>query len=525
MEHPVQTIWTLIFITITYFLILRPFILSPLRMIPGPPLYKITKLLAYNDQRVESRNVKLNEWHTKYGPVIQVGPNEISLSSLDHLKRVYIKQNLPKSSFYAQFNNFDELNAFSILDRRDHITRKKLMTKIYTKTNIFQQDSQRHINTKVGNLLQFTEQTLGNSIDVYEMFNSLAMDVVTYYEVGSKFSTNLLLDLKQRKVIKAFRASSSMWFWTTLVPSLWSWIADDTTTRLSNECREWSKAKFLEAYEDLEQNGDTMEMSLVRQLWSIGMSKWAIGSEVFDHVAAGHETTGTSLAFCTWQLSRPINKHIQDKIYNELCDHFGSTPLSYLPLDEVDKLPYVDAVISETTRLHAAIPGSEPRIVDSKDGYSVTLPNGTSVNLPQGTIVSVQPWSIHNDPSIFVHPEQFHPERWLKQEDETDDDFKTRLKIMRSAMFAFGAGNRMCLGMNVAITEMKLCIAQLYWRYNSHVSSDWCNRLSDEPAMMGTHGIDMKNKHNLTDVQLMSMADSYTSRPLFDECWLTWEER
>nr|QFR37226.1 cytochrome P450 [Cyberlindnera americana] len=524
LSHPAETLSTLIVISVTYFFILQPFVLGPLHKLPGPPLYKITDFFQLNDQRIESRNVKLNKWHDEYGPVIQIGPNEVSLSTVDHLKKIYIKQNLPKSSFYAQFNNFDQLNAFSTLDRQDHIDRKKLMTKIYTKSSVFQKDSQDHLNLKVNNLLKFVDDTCNTPIDVYEMFNSLAMDVVTYYELGSKFTTNLLLDLKQRKVIEAFRASSAMWFYTTLAPKLWSYAADNETARLSGDCREWSKNKFLEAYEDLEKNGDTMEQSLVRNLYTIGLNKWAIGSEVFDHLAAGHETTGASLAYCAWQLSRPINQRIQDKICQELTAHFGA-PLDTLSLDSIDKLPYLEAVITEVTRLHAAIPGSEPRVVDSNSGYEVSLLSGETVVLPKGTVVSVQPWSTHNDPQIFVEPEAFHPERWLQQQGEPDDEYKERSKLMRSAIFTFGAGNRMCLGMQVALAEMKVCVAQLYWRYKSRVSEEWCDKLSDEPAMMGTYGITGKNKQDLTDVQLMSMADSYTSRPLFNECWLTWEKR
>lgn len=89
------------------------------------------------------------------------------------------------------------------------------MAKLYSKTSVFMNSSQVHINDKVNNVLQFVGSHVGDGIDVYELFNSLAMDVVTFFEFGSKFSTNLILDLDQREIIKSFRASSSMWFYTT----------------------------------------------------------------------------------------------------------------------------------------------------------------------------------------------------------------------------------------------------------------------------------------------------------------------
>jgi unspecific monooxygenase len=148
------------------------------------------------------------------------------------------------------------------------------------------------------------------------------------------------------------------------------------------------------------------------------------------------------------------------------------------------------------------------------------------VDLPEGTVVSVQPWTIHNDAAIFARPEIFKPERWLKQENETDSEFKQRFQGMRNRLFTFGHGNRMCLGMNIAMIEMKLTIAQLYWRFNSQISRTWCTKLSEDPAVMGYSTFDLKkSKRELTDVELMSMADSYTSRPMFDECWLEWASR
>lgn len=303
-ESPITTFTALLTLVLTYKFILYPFFLNPLHSIPGPLLYKITDLFALNDQRIESRNVKVHRLHQKYGSVVQLSPHEISLSTLSSLKKIYIKENFPKTSFYAQFQNFGAVNAFSTLPSVEHIKRKRLMAKLYSKSAVFSQKSQQHINTKVNNLLKFVSGTMGKSIDVYELFNSLAMDVVTFYEFGSKFSTNLLLDLEARDIIKAFRASSSMWFYTTLAPQFWNMAADKQTAKRSVECREWVRSKFLEAYESmLEEGGD--DGSVIKTLYEKRIDKMAIGSELFDHTAAGHETTGTSLAYCCWELSRP----------------------------------------------------------------------------------------------------------------------------------------------------------------------------------------------------------------------------
>ncbi|CAM9024090.1 unnamed protein product [Wickerhamomyces anomalus] len=523
---PITFITTLVLSALTFRIIIYPFFLNPLHKIPGPTLYKISSLFTLNDHRVEKRIVKVDTLHQKYGSVVQVAPNEVSLSHVSSLKKIYIDRNLPKSQFYGQFQNFDELNSFSMLDSGVHIKRKRLMAKLYSKTSVFMNSSQVHINDRVNNVLEFVGSHVGDGIDVYELFNSLAMDVVTFFEFGSKFSTNLILDLDQREIIKSFRASSSMWFYTTFFPSLWDYAATKETKTLSDGCREWIRAKFLEAYDDFLENGSNDDINMIKSLYDSQMvNKFGIGSELFDHTAAGHETTGTSLTYCCWELSRPANQYIQERIAQEMNEHFIKDD-DVIELEKLDKLPYLDAVIMETIRLHAAIPGFEPRVVDSRE-FKVELSDGTQVELPGGTIVSVQPYTIHRDPKIFLEPNQFIPERWLPGKGESDDEYKSRIKLMRSMIFTFGQGNRMCLGMNLAMMEMKLCIGQLYWKFNSCISGDWCKDIltTKADAIMGYSSFHGKSKAELNDVELMSMADSYTSRPIFDECWLVWNKR
>ena len=76
----------------------------------------------------------------------------------------------------------------------------------------------------------------------------------------------------------------------------------------------------------------------------------------------------------------------------------------------------------------------------------------------------------------------------------------------------------MCLGMNLAMIEMKIAIAKLYWHYGSTIDETWCRVLNDaKPIKMGGGG------DGTTDQDKMRMYDWYTTRPLYDECWLKWE--
>jgi cytochrome P450 len=141
-------------------------------------------------------------------------------------------------------------------------------------------------------------------------------------------------------------------------------------------------------------------------------------------MAAGIDTTGDGLCFLMWELSRPQNLRIQDRLYEELQSAPSNTPL--------DKLPYLDAVIKEGLRCFPPIPMSFPRYVPAGgrtiDGYF----------LPQDTIVSCQPYTVHRlHEDIFPDPDRFYPERWLEEKGATE---RNRL------FFAFGTGGRGCTG-------------------------------------------------------------------------------
>lgn len=75
--------------------------------------------------------------------------------------------------------------------------------------------------------------------------------------------------------------------------------------------------------------------------------------------------------------------------------------------------------------------------------------------------IGAQAYSVHRNLEAFSDPESWRPERW----DINDDPEK--LTLMRRHMFAFSAGPRMCIGMNIALTEIKLILARVFSVYET----------------------------------------------------------
>jgi cytochrome P450 len=148
-----------------------------------------------------------------------------------------------------------------------------------------------------------------------------------------------------------------------------------------------------------------------------------MAAECLDHMAAGIDTTGDGLCFLMWELSQPSSMHIQKRLQAELVAS---------PDANFDKLPFLDAVITEGLRCWPAIPMSLPRYAPRGgrviDGYFV----------PRGTIVSCQAYSVQRlDTRVFPDPARFDPDRWLEAEGDAD---RKRL------FFAFASGGRGCVG-------------------------------------------------------------------------------
>jgi cytochrome P450 len=118
------------------------------------------------------------------------------------------------------------------------------------------------------------------------------------------------------------------------------------------------------------------------------------------------------------------------------------------PMEESDiaRLPYLQAVVKETFRLHPVAPFLLPRKAEADveiKGYVI----------PKGAQVLVNAWAIGRDPSSWEKANSFMPERFLGSE----IDFKGR----NFELIPFGGGRRICPGLLLAIRMLHLMLGSL----------------------------------------------------------------
>jgi cytochrome P450 len=154
---------------------------------------------------------------------------------------------------------------------------------------------------------------------------------------------------------------------------------------------------------------------------------------------AGSGTTSTTLLYILYHMSRPENQHHQEKLRAELLSNGES-------INELQQLPYLNAVIKEVMRLNPTIISTLPRILDVD-----LLVGKAGVTLPKGTVVGMQNYVHHRDPTAFPQPESFQPTRWLGECEMAEKSFTP-----------FSLGPRNCIGQNLARAELYLATSKIF---------------------------------------------------------------
>ncbi|KAI4325683.1 hypothetical protein MLD38_031061 [Melastoma candidum] len=163
---------------------------------------------------------------------------------------------------------------------------------------------------------------------------------------------------------------------------------------------------------------------------------------ILDLFIAAADTTAT---LAEWVMSELIrNGTIMKKLQGELAQLVGMQRT--VEEFEIEALEYLNMVIKEGMRLHPPVPLLLPHMA-----IEDTVVNG--FRIPRNTMVIVNAWSIGRDPSAWIEPEKFCPERFQgSQIDVNGQHFQ---------LLPFGAGRRGCPGAQLALSIIRFVVAQL----------------------------------------------------------------
>ncbi|XP_019172767.1 PREDICTED: cytochrome P450 CYP736A12-like [Ipomoea nil] len=145
-----------------------------------------------------------------------------------------------------------------------------------------------------------------------------------------------------------------------------------------------------------------------------------------------------------WIMSELLrHPEIMKKVQEELKSKIGLDRM--VEESDLEDLKYLEMVVKESLRLHPVAPliPNEAREDCMIEGF----------HIPKKSRIIINVWAITHDPNVWTNPEKFIPERF----EGSNIDYRGR----HFELIPFGSGRRICPGLQLGITLVRLVVAQL----------------------------------------------------------------
>ena len=173
-----------------------------------------------------------------------------------------------------------------------------------------------------------------------------------------------------------------------------------------------------------------------------------------SNVIAGSDTTAISLSSILYHLLKYPETLQKLRAEIEDFERQGQCGNPNVTFKEAQKMPYLQAVIKEALRLHAAV---------GLPMWRVVPPEGAEIcghRFNGGDIVGANSWVLHYNEDVYGDDVGvFRPERWLNEPEG-------KLKAMERAYMPFGMGARTCIGKNISMLEMSKAIPYIIRKFD-----------------------------------------------------------
>ncbi|KAK1418949.1 hypothetical protein QVD17_28102 [Tagetes erecta] len=218
--------------------------------------------------------------------------------------------------------------------------------------------------------------------------------------------------------------------------------------------------KSKETQTDYKTNEDLLSRFMASS-WNMGFDdterRKFLRDIVISFILAGKDSTSTALTWFFWLLhGHPHCKHLIRKEFSTLTSPSGHIRPLNLTFDELKKLNYLHAALSESMRLFPPVPINS-RLTVNDD----ILPDGTYVG--KGWFADYSAYAMGRMERIWGSDcREFKPERWLDGDGvyQALDQYKYPV---------FHGGFRLCLGKEMAYLQMKSVVVAVLHEFEVEV--------------------------------------------------------
>ncbi|KAK2037087.1 cytochrome P450 [Colletotrichum somersetense] len=453
----VHTIFYVIVGLVCAFYLVRPF-LSPLRSVPGPFLARYTD--AWYVWRVHQGHVEqdLIALHKKHGAIVRYGPNRYSFKDLEAPKIIYGHGNaFVKSPIYSSFAATRDQNwvLFAIEDTKVHSQLRRSLQSAYSLTSLISYEPFVDECARIFKQRLEEVSAAGLPIDLGHWLQGYAFDMIGLISYGSRFG---FLDQGEdaHGIFPALDGANYSAFllgpYLSLslpVARLREWLAGGKSgaryvQRFAQQRIDMYRSNNKTATREPEKEESGKVQTFVEkflQKHEANPSTFTLNhilAGVGANVAAGSDTTGITLsAVFYYLLKRP---DCFQKLREE-ADAIQTSREKEFTFNEAQGMPFLQAVIKETLRIHPAFGVPLERVVP-EGGATIA-----GRFFPAGTKVSVHCWVENRNELVFEDPDEFRPERWLIEDE-------SKLSVMNRHWIPFGLGSRTCIGRHISMLEI-----------------------------------------------------------------------
>ncbi|KZP14082.1 cytochrome P450 [Athelia psychrophila] len=472
---------------VIYQVFLWPYLLSPLRNVPGPPVgnHLIGQLATIIREEPAAPQTR---WADAYGPVVRtvgpVGLERIMFTRPEALHKILVADWLenPRPGFMRDILGLVAGYGLLTVTGNEHKQMRKAMNPAFSIPNLSAQVESYYetidglVEIMNAQITSEADPSKGKEMLMYEWMSKATLDIicetafgyktdslhnphnelaVAYEElVGLQSAYNIakLLPLILTPGLPALMASEWAYnhrHWAAAFP----WLKPIATLmqsmhhikRISAQMLKDKLADAAVVADGGEGKKDIMSLLVRARMADKGegyqMSDGAMMDQVLTFLGAGHETTASGMAWTLWLLAK--SPEAQDKLRAEVTPVLDADPHpSYRALKEMS---WLDCIVMESLRLMPPVPMTLRSA--SKDQWidGVLVPKGTIHYIP---IKVINTWKV----LWGQDADEFKPERWLNLPKEYNSTF---------SVLSFIAGPHACIGKTMSIVEMKAVTAAL----------------------------------------------------------------
>ncbi|KAF4634271.1 hypothetical protein G7Y89_g3832 [Cudoniella acicularis] len=398
--------------------------------------------------------------HEKYGPLVRIGPNEISFYSLEIYKTVHsIRSPFAKDPrVYGQFVQDAHPALFSITDPAEHSQRRRLMGQIFNQSKMGALEGM--MITNIMAFVKTLEQQMPRAIEVIKACRALEADIVSDFAFGQEIravaSWANCEDLEMVKandekskiiaLLSSFPLLASFWEQVeTVIYRITGW--QRSSTAALKQFDQWSSDQLdrLTSSKTSPENHPNFITTMIRS----NLPASSALSEAKEMLGPGTDTTSATLAHIIWALAH-------DDLYQEALTQDLREAQWPTDLTSLEAIPRLRAAVKEGIRWTGAAAAMLPRVIP-QGGFVLA-----DKFIPSGTVISSSPiWYLH-DKTAFPSPKLYRPSRWLNDEAKDSD----AIKLRDDFYIPFSKGSSACIGAHFAYLELYLSVSQILKKFH-----------------------------------------------------------